>query len=847
MWCMSRLNISFLGTFQVTFANQPITRFRSKNNQGLFAYLLLHHENPITREALTTLFWPNDADHNARNNLRQALYQLRKMLGDLENNQEPYLLVTRQTVQFNAIADYQLDMQQFLASIDAGDLETAVSHYKGELLPAFTCDSLEFESWLRQKREQLHNLALETMAELTRDHLQNGRFDKAQTIAQQQITLEAWREQAHRQLMRAYTLAGDRNKALNQYELCSNILAEELAITPSPETVTLFEDIKAGRYGALISDEALSPPRKVEHNLPADLTPFIGRELERGQIQHHFAQEKHRLVTIVGPGGMGKTRLAITLGKDMLSQFQDGIYFVDLSPLANPDEIPLAIASTLEYEAPDKSKELFQQLLKAIKTENLLLILDNFEHLLAGATLINSLLQTCPEIYVLVTSRQRLNLATEYRFELGGLDFPTELTPENAMAYTAVQLFVENGRHLQSDFAVTDENLAEIIQICQLVQGMPLGLVLAASWLEMLTPAEISAEIKNSLEFLSSELADLPPRQRSMHAVFDYSWQMLSPAEQKICANLTVFRGGFTREAATQVADANLRVLLNLVNKTFLQRDPENGRFSMHELLRQFAAAQRQLLDSEDQAALRHCQYFTQMVKTSVRQSLAFYPLLVPIQHGAERDNLHRAWDYALAHGLAEELAGMARGVTHFATLQGQQTRKIVIEAIERLQKQGIPTTDESLLHLQLIELHTRQEVEIHDRVRELFISFMPFLEEHGSPELRTWFYILSSELWIRSPNPEALTWIDKAIQVANNIDDEIFAHMATAQQLLTKALYELIDETTLTQLKKHIIILSCALQAAMPSISLCGHLGFNIKQTNLMTKPFITSSVRLI
>ena len=147
-----------------------------------------------------------------------------------------------------------------------------------------------------------------------------------------------------------------------------------------------------------------------------------------------------------------------------------------------------------------------------------------------------------------------------------------------------------------------------------------------------------------------------------------------------------------TREAATQVANANLRVLLRLVNKSLLQRDPENGRFSMHELLRQFAAAQRQLLDSEDQAALKHCQYFTEMVKTSLRQSLAFNPLLLPIQHGADQDNLRRAWDYALAHHLAEELSGMVRGLDYFARMQGQQSIPIATEAIQALEQHVSPT-----------------------------------------------------------------------------------------------------------------------------------------------------------
>ena len=315
---MSRLSISFLGTFQITLAQQPITHFRSANNQGLFAYLLLHPEKPIARESLIALFWPDESEKKwAQIIYANLFFNYVKLLGDTENGNQPYLSVTRQTVQFNRESDYEADVQAFLHGIDVGDLETAVSHYQGELLPGFTCDSLEFESWLRQEREQLHNLALETMAELTRDYLQNGRYDKAQTTAQKQLKLEPWRESAHRQLMQAYTLAGERGKALRQFELCQTILQEELGVDPSHETMTLLEDIKTGRFAPIASAESIQPPVKTTHNLPAFTTALIGREIEIAQVCQQFSEKKQRLVTIVGPGGMGKTRLGVAVGTEL--------------------------------------------------------------------------------------------------------------------------------------------------------------------------------------------------------------------------------------------------------------------------------------------------------------------------------------------------------------------------------------------------------------------------------------------------------------------------------------------------------------------------------------------------
>lgn len=788
---MSQLNISLLGTFQITLAHQPITHFRSTNNQGLLVYLLLQPEKPIARDSLMALFWPDAAEAQARNNLRQALYQCRKLLGDLDNRKKPYLSVSRQTAQFNATSDYALDVQQFLADIDAGDLETAVSHYHGDLLPGFTCDSLEFENWLRQERESLHNLALETMVELTRDHLQNGRYQKAQTIARQQLNLEPWRERAHRQLMHACVLAGDRNKALAQFEVCKETLWDELGVDLAPETVTLFEDIKAGRYGATISDAYLTPPIKVRHNLPAELTPLIGRELERSQIKQQLTQDGHRLVTIVGPGGMGKTRLAIAIGKELLTQFQDGVYFVDLAPLAEADEIPSTIAAVLDYQAPNKSEPLLPQLLKAIREQQFLFILDNFEHLLARAKMVTDILQTCPQVSLLVTSRQRLNLASESRFELGGLTFPDYLTPQDAQTYTAVQLFVENGRRVQPDFTVTDDNLTDITHICQLVQGMPLGLVLAASWLEMLTPAEITTEIENSLDFLSSELSDLPPRQRSMQAVFDYSWQLMTTSEQAALAKLSVFRGGFTRDAAEKVAHVNLRQLLSLVSKSLVQRNTENGRFTIHELLRQFAAGQRKQLEENEQTARAHCRYFAQIVKQSVRQSLSPYPMLLLQQHKEDIDNLRRAWDFALAQGLAQELSDLARGRAFIEIRLGEQARPLIEEALMVLQQRGLASTDPRMIHLNLVALRTRQGLDDIHEVKDDLLAYMPFVETHGDLELqyRATSFLANVYLWI-SDVPQTVAWYQKAIQLAKQLDNDLHIKLATTH-LLSFSLFQ--------------------------------------------------------
>ncbi|MCB8979015.1 MAG: AAA family ATPase [Ardenticatenaceae bacterium] len=794
---MSRLRVSLLGTFQVLLDHQPVTHFRSTKIQGLLVYLLLRDEKPLPRELLAALFWPDESESTARNNLRQSLFRLRQLLGDLDESTQPYLLVTRQTVQFNPKSDFALDVQQFLQAVDSGDLATAVSHYHGDLLPGFTCDGLEFEAWLRQERENLHHLAVETMVELTRDCFQKGAYEKAQSMARQQLSLEPWREQAHSQLMQAYALAGDRAAALNQFEVCRTVLQNELGLEPAPETRMLFEDIKAGRFGAAV--QLIRPPIKIKHNLPAYTTPLIGRELELGQVSQMLTADGQRLVSILGPGGMGKTRLAVAVGLALLEQFRDGVYIVDLAALAQLDEIAPAIAAALNYKAPDKSQQLFPQLLTALRQKQLLLILDNFEHVLVGAALVNDMLQACPYLAILVTSRQRLGLTGETGYKLGGLDFPDWLTPEDGLAYTAVQLFVENCCRLQPDFALTKSNVAGVGRICQLVQGTPLALLLAASWLTLLSPAEIAAEIETSIDFLAAELVDLPSRHHSMQAVFDYSWQLLTPTEQTVLARLSVFRGGFTREAAEQVTGANLRLLLALVNKSLLQRDEANGRFALHGLLRQFAAQQRRQIDGNDETLMAHCQYFARVVIANAMPVDQLYAWIA--KHGADRDNLHRAWTFALENGLAEALLNLIHGIHAFNVRQGIPDSPMIKDAVQALQQHGFSETSTVMRRLWLIAQFVGLGYEDSQEIITQYKNVIPILQKADEVRLLLDVYWGIGFVLEELGDPESIAYFEKVYEMTLELGDEIQIKNAEAYRLTNRVEFGLLDETVGAQL----------------------------------------------
>ncbi len=799
---MARLDLSFLGTFQVLRDGHPVTRFRANNNRGLLVYLALNGERPVARETLAALFWPDENTETAHNNLRQALYQLRQLLRDADGGAIPYLTATRQSVQFNCASDHTLDVTQFLRAVEAGDLDTAVAHYAGDLLPGFTCDSLAFEEWLRLERERLHQLALEALFEAAQDHLAAGRLDKAQALARRQLALEPWREPAHRQMMQAYALAGDRAAALAQYDTCRALLWDELGVDPALETAALREEIAAGRYGRPVTAEAIRPPQPKHHNLPADITPFIGREIELAEISRLLLLDGQRLVTIVGPGGMGKTRLALAVGAALLERYEDGVYFVDMASVERAEDILPTVAMALNYQMPDKSADLKPQLLTALCGRQLLLILDNFEQVLDGAALVNELLQSCAHLSVLVTSRERLHLAGESRYELGGLDYPGALTPETARAYTAVRLFVESGRRARSDFTLTDDNVADVAYICRQVQGMPLALVLAAAWLELLTPAEIAAEIECGVDFLAVDLGDLPARQRSMQAVFDRSWRLMTPTEQAVMARLSIFRGGFTREAAEEVAGANLRILLALVNKSLLQRRPDNGRFTIHELLRQYAAARRRADDPEQGTELAHCRVFARLVKAELEQLREVAPVSLSPRLAGDADNLQRAWNTAIDRGLVEEAADLAGGLYALANVQGIQAERLYEDALQSLVIQGISETQPAMLRLRLLALVWFGGLSDIDRVKQACLAFIPLAEAHADPITLFQLYLMVAALYRAEKEPEALRWLDKAALLDTTRQDELYQRGVAVYEAITRIAIGQADEAVRRRLE---------------------------------------------
>jgi predicted ATPase/DNA-binding CsgD family transcriptional regulator/uncharacterized protein HemY len=385
------------------------------------------------------------------------------------------------------------------------------------------------------------------------------------------------------------------------------------------------------------------------HNLPSQPTPFFGRQTEIAEIAERLMAPNCRLATLTGAGGTGKTRLATRTATELLHTFRDGVWFVPLQPVSSVELLATAMADVLGIPL-SASTDATAQLRTYLSDKDTLLILDNFEQLLqgGGAELLADLLQAAPALKLLVTSREALKLQEEWCYGVGGMPAPANDQVDDLERYSVIQLFVERARRVRKDFSLADER-AGVVRICQLVEGMPLAVELAASWTTVLHCDVIAAEIGRNLQFLHTDLRNIPDRHRSMRAVFEQSWQLLNHEERDVFERLAVFRGGFRREAAKQIADASLSILATLVRKSLLHLEAD-GRYQIHELLRQYAEERLAQSPSDDSIHThdRHSTYYLTFMSERDAAMNGGRQLQATAEIAAEVDNVRAAWLWAV-------------------------------------------------------------------------------------------------------------------------------------------------------------------------------------------------------
>ncbi|MBN1483187.1 MAG: tetratricopeptide repeat protein [Chloroflexia bacterium] len=774
---MSRLKLTFLGASQVVLDEQPIQKFRSVKVLALLAYLAIEADRAHPRDSLAALLWAESTDSTARQNLRQSIYQLRQLLERGEEPDNPFLLISRQEAQFNLESEHWLDTAAFASFLRQGQLEAALALYRGDLLPGlFVEDSIPFEEWLSLSRERLHRQAIEALRKVTHGYVERKDWARVQAYAQQQLELEPWQEEAYRQLMRALAHSGQRSRALAQYERCRQVLKEELNIEPSAETHALYEEIKAETFAV-----ERAPPQLPPGNLPHQLTPLFGRTQELLQIGRLLDDPGYRLLTLTGEGGVGKTHLALVAAEQNQARFADGSWWVALSSVGLDEEsspssrrpspqekreaVALAIGKSVGL--PFSGQEGPQgQLLDYLRGKEMLLVLDNFEHLIETSELLLDILWQAPQVRLLVTSRERLNFQAEYVLRLGGLPVPESADEAEAAGYSSVQLFTERAGRTLAGFILNQHTLPHVVHICQIVEGLPLAIELAAAWVEVLDCASIAESIQQNLDFLSTRMRDIPERHRSMRATFETSWRLLADAEKRTLAQLTVFAGGFDLPAALAVSQASPREIKSLVEKSLLKRG-ESERYNLHEILRPFVAeklaqpmdpdgsptiwsveSQPHAAEGEGPAYDRHSAYYLRLATD--QGAALFGPRPQEAAEVLQRDwaNLQQACYWAAGRGHVELLAGSLGVLARFLLFRGllQQGRLLFQTAAERLAaylKAPSAAGDDALQRLlgrmYTEEAHFLNEQARYDEARQKAQQGLALAQRYGDPLALAW------------------------------------------------------------------------------------------------------------
>jgi predicted ATPase len=388
-------------------------------------------------------------------------------------------------------------------------------------------------------------------------------------------------------------------------------------------------------------------------SLPPQTTPFIGRTEELAEIQTLLANSDCRLLTLVGPGGIGKTRLALEVARQF--SFPNGVHFVPFQSLSSPDFMVAAIADAVGFQFyPGGDPK--QQLLAYFREKTMLLIMDNLEHLLDGVYLLVEILAAAPGVRILATSRERLNLLEEWVLDVNGLRYPTSESEAIIENYSAVELFLQHAHRVKLSLKLSDRNKPAVLRLCHVVGGMPLALELAAPWVRLLPIDDIASEIERCLDILATTARDVEPRHRNMRATFEPTWNRLSEEEQSVFKKLSVFRGGFTREAAEYVAEASLPTLSALVDKSLLRVDA-NGRYDIHELLRQYGQERFQTSPEEsDNTQERHSTYYANFLLRRERELKSDEQLAAFEKIKIEFDNIRTAWRWMVGHAKAAEI-----------------------------------------------------------------------------------------------------------------------------------------------------------------------------------------------
>ncbi len=613
------VRVWLLGGFRVSVGSRIIEdkKWRLRRAATLVKLLALAPGHRLRREQVMDLLWPDLGKKAVSNNLRQALYAARKILGrDLEMSTR-YLASEEESRVLCPGGQLWVDVEAFeeaaataRRSRDSAAYGAALDMYAGELLP-----DDRYEEWAHDWREQLRREYLELLVELAGLYEERGEYRAAIQARRRVIVEEPMNEEASADLMRAYVLSGRPAEALAQYERLREALSGRLGTKPGASTRRLRDEIAAGRLPPTppVGLPQQQPPHTRKHNLPGARTSFVGRERELVEIKRTLAMTG--LMTLTGAGGSGKTRLALEIARGLVGVYPDGVWLVELASLSEGALVAQAVADALGVrEQPNRP--LADTLADALRERKMLLLLDNCEHLLdPAARLVDTLLGSCPRLRILATSREAMGVAGEANWPVPPLSVPdADCSPTDLMRYEAVRLFVERARLRVPSFDLTPANARAVVEVCRRLDGIPLAIELVTGRVAALAVQQVAERIEDSLSLLISGPRAATPRHQTMRATIEWSYALLSEHEQALFNRLSVFVGGWTLEAAETVGAGDsiergdvLDLLCRLVDKSLLVAEPQAegaSRYRMLEPVREYA--REKLQESRDADAVRY-------------------------------------------------------------------------------------------------------------------------------------------------------------------------------------------------------------------------------------------------
>ena len=690
---MSRLNLFLLGPPRIELDGESIS-LNNRKAIALFSYIVSSGSSH-SRDSLVNLLWPDYDSSRGRTTLRATLYALSRSLKG-----EP-LKADRETIAPNPDADLWVDVLNFrdlLAQCRThghpssepcpeclSHLTDAVELYGGDFMTGFSLkDSVNFDDWQISQAQNIHSEMVAALERIVHYLDGEGESDKAIPYAQRWLEMDRTNEGTHRQLMELYAKTGERTAALEQYEQCVKILKDNLGVSPQESTVELYEAIKENRLQAA---ETPAPKswKAPSNNLPAQLTSFIGREGEIQEVKGLLAST--RLLTLSGSGGCGKTRLALQIAADLLGEFSDGMWIVELASLSDPSLVTQEVASvlgvreesdSLPIAAPTPGDSgssgagtgtLLTKLLTYLQQKEILLMLDNCEHLIdACASLSETLLQACPNLKILATSREALGIVGETPWNVSPLSIPDSddlpsLGTSDLSKYEALRLFSDRVETIIPTFEMTERNVSTVARICLRLDGIPLAIELAAARLKTLSVEEITDRLDDRFRLLTGGSRTALPRQQTLRAAIDWSYNLLSQPERVLLGRLSVFMDGWTLAATEGVCageslvGANIQIsseqildlLTGLVEKSLVIAEEEEGktRYYLLETVRQYA--RDKLLESDESVSLRdrHLAWFLDLAEEAEDELHGPHQVEWLDRLKAEHDNIRAALEWS--------------------------------------------------------------------------------------------------------------------------------------------------------------------------------------------------------